>query len=75
MNNGNFSLLDVITVLSFVIAIQNLEENRQQTADNDVHKANDQQAEFLLKEIDRKFDELKELILNERNNENSRMHE
>lgn len=71
MNNGNFGFLDFITVLSFAISIQNLEENRQQTADNDVHKANDEQAKFLLKEIDRKFDELKELILNERNHENN----
>ncbi len=71
MNNENFGFLDFITILSFIIAIQNLEENRQQTADNDVHKANDEQAKFLLKEIDRKFDELKELILNERNHDNN----
>lgn len=71
MNNENFGFLDFITVLSFVIAIQNLEENRQQTADNDVHKANDEQTEFLLREIDRKFDELKELILNERDHDDN----
>lgn len=43
----------------------------EKKTDNDVHKANDEQAKFLLKEIDRKFDELKELILNERNHENN----
>lgn len=49
--------LDLISVLSFMLGYQNLQENRQQSAHNDVSAANDKQAKFLLEELGRKFEE------------------
>ncbi len=37
-------------------------ENRQQSAQNDVAAANDKQAEYLLEELGRKFDEQNEML-------------
>lgn len=58
-----FDALDIISVLSFLLGYQNLEENRQQSAHNDVSAANDKQAKFLLEELDRKFDEQNEMLM------------
>lgn len=52
-----FDALDLISVLSFMLGYQNLQENRQQSAHNDVSAANDKQAKFLLEELGRKFEE------------------
>lgn len=52
-----FDALDMISVLSFLLGYQNLQENRQQSAHNDVSAANDRQAKFLLEELSRKFEE------------------
>lgn len=52
-----FDALDMISVLSFMLGYQNLQENRQQSAHNDVSAANDKQAQFLLEELGRKFEE------------------
>lgn len=52
-----FDALDLISVLSFMLGYQNLQENRQQSAHNDVSAANDKQAKFLLGELGRKFEE------------------
>lgn len=38
----------ILNLVSIMIGVENLEENRQQTADNDVHKANDKQYEALV---------------------------
>lgn len=46
-----------INLLAFALGYENLQENRQQSAYNDVHAANDEQAQFLLLEIDRRFKE------------------
>lgn len=53
--NENFS--NLINILALGIGLQNLLENEQQTAYNDVHAANDKQAEFLLGEIRKMIDE------------------
>lgn len=52
-----FDALDMISVLSFLLGYENLLENRQQSAHNDVSAANDKQAKFLLEELSRKFEE------------------
>lgn len=52
-----FSALDALTVLSFLMGYENLMENREQSRQNDVSAANDKQAEYLLEELGRKFDE------------------
>lgn len=58
-----FDALDIISVLSFLLGYQNLQENRQQSAHNDVSAANDKQAKFLLEELDRKFEEQNEMLM------------
>lgn len=59
-NNQNYS--DLLNALSLILAVENLNENRQQSQYNDVHKANDEQAELLLKEINDRFAEQNENI-------------
>ena len=53
-NNQNYS--DLLNALSLILAVENLSENRQQSQYNDVHRANDEQAELLLKEINERFE-------------------
>ena len=53
--NNNF--LDMLNMLSVLIGLQNLQENREQSAHNDVKTANSQQAKFILSEISRQFEE------------------
>lgn len=53
---------DMLQVLSIFLGYQNLIENREQSAHNDVSAANDQQAKYLLTELGRKFDEQNELL-------------
>lgn len=48
---------DLLGVLSFVVGLQNLEENREQSKHNDVQAANSAQAKYILEEINRRFDE------------------
>lgn len=46
---------NVINAASLVLGLINLQENREQTRYNDVHAANDEQAEYLLNEISQRF--------------------
>lgn len=52
-----FDAIDIISVLSLMIGYENLLENRQQSAHNDVSMANDKQAKFLLEKLSQKFEE------------------
>lgn len=61
-DNQNNELINLINILSFMIGIENLNENRQQSAHNDVQLANDKQAEYLLQEINRRFDEQNKIL-------------
>lgn len=56
-NNEMATIFDLLSALSLMIGMQNLQENREQTAHNDVQSANSQQARFLLQELGKKFDE------------------
>ena len=58
----NNDLINLINVLSFVIGCSNLQENRQQSANNDVQAANDKQAHYLLQEINQRFDYQNKII-------------
>ncbi len=58
----NNELINLINVLSFVIGIENMRENRMQSAQNDVQSSNDKQAHYLLQEIDRRFDEQNKIL-------------
>lgn len=66
IENQNNELINLINILSFMIGMQNLNENRIQSAHNDVQVANHQQAEFLLQQINKKFEE-QNLILEKQN--------
>lgn len=49
-NNG-----DLLNIVSILLALQNLHENREQTKQNDVQAANDKQAKVLIKEMNLNF--------------------
>ena len=61
-NDQNNNIGNWIDIIALLIGWQNLMENRIQTAQNDVNAANDAQAEYLLSEINRRFDEQNEKI-------------
>jgi hypothetical protein len=66
-NQQNDNLLNILSVF---LALQNLQENREQSAHNDVQIANDNQAKLILTEINGKFAEqnkMLEEILNKQN--------
>ncbi len=69
MNNNNSNFIDLINIFSFVIGLQNLEENEMQSAktlellkENDVDKANNKQAHILLSALSAKFDEQNKML-------------
>lgn len=62
-NNDNVNGNDIINALSLSLAVANLNENREQSAHNDVQTANDKQAEYLLREINTRFEQQNEMLL------------
>ena len=52
----NNNLFDIINLASLIIGMQNLRENRVQSAHNDVQVANSEQAQYLLTELTRQFE-------------------
>lgn len=61
MNDYQYS--NLINLLALAIGFENLSENRQQTAYNDVNESNQKQAEFLLEKIGEKFQEQNEILV------------
>lgn len=59
-------LSELINVISLIIGMENLKENREQSYHNDVQKANDNQAKYLLEEMNKQF-EIQNQILHEQN--------
>lgn len=55
-NSGNDNLGNLLNLISILIGLQNLEENREQSAANDVHSANQQQAKDILDDLHEQFD-------------------
>lgn len=62
--NNYLSFIDLINIFSFIIGLQNLEENETQSAktiellqENDVDKANDKQAHILLEALSTEFEQ------------------
>ena len=51
MTNGQLDFLDLISIASFVISLQNLEENMTQTDKQDLQHDLADKADLLLKEI------------------------
>lgn len=62
MNNNNQNYSDLLNALSLILAVENLKQNEAQSQYNDVHKANDEQAELLLENINKRFAEQNENI-------------
>lgn len=63
MESGNqWGAMDVLSVMSFLLGLENLQENRQQSAHNDVQAANARQEQNLLKEIGRMFEEQNRML-------------
>ena len=60
--NGNYNFNDVLNLASLLIGWQNLQENREQSAHNNIEAANTKQAEFLLTELNRRFEEQNEML-------------
>ena len=54
--NGQNGELDILAILSVMLGVMNVQENRQQSAHNDVQRENDRQARYLLGEIARLFE-------------------
>ncbi len=61
-DNQNNELINLINILSFMVGLENMQENRQQSAQNDVQAANDKQAEYLLNKINDRFAEQNKLL-------------
>lgn len=53
---------DLLNIVSILIGLQNLQENREQSEHNDIQSANDNQAKFLLDELNKKFDEQNKML-------------
>ena len=53
---SEFNSLDMLNILSFWIAILNLEQNIEQSKDQDIHKANDKQQKEMLQELHNEFE-------------------
>lgn len=62
MNQREFDFVDVISILSLALGYENLLENRQQLAQNDIGAANDAQAKFMLEEINRRFEDQNKVL-------------
>lgn len=56
MFNQSQNFMDAIDIAALLIGIINLCENREQTAYNDVHAANDEQARLLLDKLGKRLD-------------------
>lgn len=57
MTNGNgIEFADFLGIVSLWVGLENMAENRQQSAQNDVGAANDKQASYLLSEIGKRLD-------------------
>lgn len=53
---------DILAIISVLLGMVNVQENRLQSAQNDVQSANDKQAHYMLDEINKKFDEQNEIL-------------
>lgn len=69
MNDQKLEFADLLGIVSLYLGLRNLTENEIQSdaqlkllKDNDVQSANDKQAQYLLEELGRKFDEQNEML-------------
>ena len=62
IENKSFGFLDMINILSFWIAVMNLEQNIEQSKEQDINKANEKQQKEILDNIHEQFERQNELI-------------
>lgn len=62
MSSNSEDFFDLIDIISVLIGLQNLQENREQSAHNDVQSANAIQAKFLLNELTKQFEKQNEML-------------
>ncbi len=63
MNYRNqLDALDILNVLAFWLGLENLRENREQSAHNDVNAANEKQAAMMMDGILEQFEEVKAML-------------
>lgn len=62
MSSNSEDFFDLINIISVLIGLQNLQENREQSAHNDVQSANVSQAKFLLNELTKQFEKQNEML-------------
>lgn len=60
--NNNNSFGDLLNLISIMLGYENLMENRQQSADNDVNSANQRQAKQILDDLHLQFDVQNEVL-------------
>lgn len=61
MDNNEFWGI-ILDAMSVVIGVQNLYENREQSAQNDIAKHNQEQAKFILNDLHKRLDYQNELL-------------
>lgn len=62
-NNNNENMAgNLLNVVSIILGYENLLENRQQSADNNVAKHNRQQSDMLLQDLHIQFDKQNEML-------------
>lgn len=54
MDNDNIS--NLLNIISIILGYQNLIENRQQSADNDINKSNQRQEKEILDDLHEQFE-------------------
>lgn len=66
---NELSFLDWINILSFIVGVKNYEENEKQSAQtielirqNDVDRANDRQADLLIKALSVQFEQQNQML-------------
>lgn len=60
--NRSFDFLDLINILSFWIAVMNLEQNIEQSKEQDINKANEKQQKEILDNIHKQFEKQNQLL-------------
>lgn len=55
--NSQIDFFDILNLVACYISVLNLYENREQSAENNIFQANQEQAEYLLNQLTAKFEE------------------
>lgn len=55
MNDSNDNFGDLLDIISILLGYQNLIENRQQSAENNISKSNQEQAKQILDDLHEQF--------------------